>query len=189
MSIDAIYAGIQCESNRWIEMACAEAVLSVRQGGGPFAAVIVQVDDSTGDVIRHWCRRNQVTKDIDPTAHAEVNAIRAAAQELGVFHLGRIQGDNPNLRLSQPSNTSRCDIYCSCEPCPMCYAAIRWAQIDNVIFAATRFEAASANFSDQAIYEELSTPYQDRSVRIRQAKATNALEAFNLWRQVDKIEY
>ncbi|MCA9134608.1 MAG: nucleoside deaminase, partial [Planctomycetales bacterium] len=147
---DNTYRGIEVGENRWIKLACDEALASVEEGGGPFGAVIVQIDDATNHVIRFWRCRNQVTLQTDPTAHAEVTAVRTAAQALGVFDLSEIRSDDPQLKLSQPGPTSHCDIYSSCEPCPMCYAAIRWARINTIVFAATRYDAAEpgVDFSD-----------------------------------------
>lgn len=189
-----LYQGIEVGENRWIQMACEEARLSTQDGGGPFGAVVVQIDDESKQVIRHWRCRNRVAKNIDPTAHAEVSAIRAVAQALGVFDLGTIHRDTAGLKLSQPSDYSHCEIYSSCEPCPMCYAAIRWARIDTVVFAATRFDAAEpgVDFSDLALYRELATPYKDRhdgGLRVFQSTTANSLDAFNLWKNSDKTAY
>ena len=191
---DNKYQGIEVGQNRWIRMACAEALDSVKNGGGPFGAVVVQIDNETNRVLRFWRCRNQVTRNIDPTAHAEVSALRTAAAELGVFQLGEIHRDDPQLKLAQSCETSRCEIYSSCEPCPMCYAAIRWARIDTLVFAATRYDAAEpgVNFSDLQLYRELETPYQDRNadgLRVFQATAENSLDAFNLWKNSDKVDY
>lgn len=188
------YRGIEVGENQWIRMACDEAHQSVKDGSGPFGAVVVQIDDASNRVIRFWRSRNQVTKNNDPTAHAEVNAIRTVAGELGVFNLGNIQHDDPQLKLAQPGETSHCEIYSSCEPCPMCYAAIRWARIDTIVFSATRFDAAEpgVDFSDLDLYQELATPYKDRGsngLRIYQATTTNSLDAFNLWKNTDKVAY
>lgn len=188
------YQGIEVSGNRWIEMACDEAHQSVKEGGGPFGAVVVQIDDSTNKVIRYWRCRNQVTKNVDPTAHAEVNAVRTVANALGVFDLGNIRRDDPRLKLAQSCETSHCEIYSSCEPCPMCYAAIRWARIDTIVFSATRFDAAEpgVDFSDLDLYQELATPYRDRAskgLRVYQATTVNSLDAFNLWKNTDKVAY
>ncbi|QDT92955.1 nucleoside deaminase [Gimesia algae] len=188
------YKGIEVESNRWIRMACDEAHQSVKAGDGPFGAVIVQVDDETNHVIRYWRCRNQVTRHVDPTAHAEVTAVRNVARELGVFNLGQIRRDDTRLKLPQPGLTSHCEIYSSCEPCPMCYAAIRWARIDTIVFSATRFDAAEpgVDFSDLDLYQELATPYRERErngFRVFQATTDNSLDAFNLWKNTDKVAY
>ncbi len=191
---DSKYRGIEVGENRWMQMACAEAHESVQQGGGPFGAVIVQIDDETNEVIRYWRCRNAVTKSVDPTAHAEVTAIRTASSDLGVFDLGEIRRDNPALKLPQTGATSHCEIYSSCEPCPMCYAAVRWARIDTIVFAATRYDAAEpgVDFSDLDLYRELATPYADRhdgNLRVFQATTSNSLDAFNLWKNTDKVAY
>ena len=191
---DNQYRGIEVGGNRWIKMACDEAHQSVKEGGGPFGAVVVQIDDASNKVIRFWRCRNQVTKNIDPTAHAEVSAVRTVANELGVFDLGNIRHDDPRLKLTQPGETSHCEIYSSCEPCPMCYAAIRWARIDTIVFSATRYDAAEpgVDFSDLELYQELATPYQDRGsngLRVYQATTKNSLDAFNLWKNTDKVAY
>ena len=91
--------------------------------------------------------------------------------------------------LMQPNNLSHCELYSSCEPCPMCYAAIRWAQIPAVTFAATRFAAAAAGFSDQAIHEELALPYDSRPLKIRRAEFPEAQEAFTLWQSSPNTRY
>ena len=188
------YNGIEVGSNRWIRMACDEAHQSVIEGGGPFGAVIVQIDDESNRVIRFWRCRNQVTKEVDPTAHAEVTAVRTVARDLGVFNLGQIHRDDVRLKLSQPGETSHCEIYSSCEPCPMCYAAIRWSRIDTIVFSATRFDAAEpgVDFSDLDLYMELETPYAERDrngFRVFQATTGNSLDAFNLWKNTDKVAY
>lgn len=191
---DDTYRGIKVEENRWIRMACEEAYLSVKDGGGPFGAVVVQIDNESDHVIRYWRCRNLVTKNMDPTAHAEVTAVRMVAKELGVFNLGEIHRDDPQLKLQQPGDVSRCEIYSSCEPCPMCYAAIRWARINTITFSATRFDAAEpgVEFSDLELYRELATRYEDRhdnGLRIFQATTPNSLDAFNLWKNTDKVAY
>ncbi len=191
---DDIYRGIEVGENRWIRMACDEAYQSVQDGGGPFGAVIVQVDNDSSQVIRYWRCRNLVTINLDPTAHAEVSAVRTVARELGVFNLGEISKDNPQLKLAQPGATSHCEIYSSCEPCPMCYSAIRWARINTVVFAATRFDAAEpgVDFSDLELFREFETPYRERQhtgLQVYKATTSNSLDAFNLWKNSDKIAY
>lgn len=189
-----IYRGIQVGSNKWMKMACDVARISVENGGGPFGAVILQIDDKTGKVIRYWKNNNHVAEWIDPTAHAEVTTIRAACKNLGVFNLGKIEKSNPNLKLSQTGKTSHCVIYSSAEPCPMCYAAIRWARIDTLVFAATRFDAATqgCGFSDEPIYVELATPMVDRKelgMNVYQSTSPNSLDAFNGYKRLDSIKY
>jgi len=111
------------------------SITSVKNGGGPFGAVIVK----DGKIIA--TNSNSVTIDNDPTAHAEVNAIRAAAKKLRTFDL------------------SDCEIYSSCEPCPMCLGAIYWAKIDKLFFANTKADAKDIGFDDSFIYQEIEKPY------------------------------
>ncbi|MFN2369923.1 MAG: nucleoside deaminase [Candidatus Krumholzibacteriia bacterium] len=119
--------------DRFMDEAVAEARRGIRAGeGGPFGAVVVK----DGRVVAHG--HNQVIAHGDPTAHAEVQAIRAACRELGTFDL------------------TGCEIYATCEPCPMCFAAIHWARLDRVRFGATRADAAAIGFDDDAIYRVLA---------------------------------
>ena len=139
---------------------------SVAQGGGPFGAVIVK----DGEIIAG--SSNSVTIDNDPTAHAEVNTIRKACQELGTFDL------------------SGCTIYTSCEPCPMCLGAIYWARIGKIFYGNTRKDARDIDFADDFIYEELDLPMEKRTVPILPLLRDEALHTFRLWTEkTDKIEY
>ena len=140
---------------------------NVKSGkGGPFGAVIVK----DGQIIAR--DTNLVTSSNDPTAHAEVVAIRNACKELGTFQL-----DN-------------CDIYTSCEPCPMCLGAIYWSRPARLFFANTKKDAAEIQFDDNFIYEEIEIPYQNRSLLTQQILRDEALEAFRLWRTSNiKMEY
>lgn len=184
-----IYNGIEIRGDKWIELACEEAVNSVKHGGGPFGALILQIDSNSGRIIRYWVNHNQVTAANDPTAHAEVMAIRSACKSLGVFNLGEIKKEEAVL--PQPGNESYCIIYSSGEPCPMCYSAICWAGLKCLYFAATRFDAAmeGVNFSDEKIYNELALPYKERNIAVYKCKTDKSLDAFNLWKITDKIEY
>jgi tRNA(Arg) A34 adenosine deaminase TadA len=114
---------------QWLRAVVDRATRNVVNGGGPFGAVVVR----DGEAIAYGV--NQVTQNLDPTAHAEVVAIRAACQALGTFSL------------------AGCVVYSSCEPCPMCLAAALWARVDRVVFAATRDDAAASGFDDRAFYE------------------------------------
>jgi guanine deaminase len=134
--------------------------------GGPFGAVIVQ----NGIIIARG--RNQVTSSHDPTAHAEVVAIRAAAQLLQTFDL------------------SGCEIYTSCEPCPMCLGAIYWARLERVYYGCTQADAAAIGFDDQFIYEELALEKSQRKLPMLELNREGALPAFEAWsRSSGKIEY
>lgn len=134
--------------------------------GGPFGAVVVR----DGQVVAEgW---NQVTSTNDPTAHAEVVAIRRACTALGRFDLrGAV-------------------LYTSCEPCPMCLAAAYWARVDAVVFGNTREEAAAIGFDDQWLYDEVPKPIEARSLPMRRLLGAEALEAFAAWAEKpDKIAY
>src|SRR5579864_7036921 len=134
--------------------------------GGPFGAIIAR----GGEVIASgW---NQVTSANDPTAHAEIVAIREACRTTGSFSL------------------EGCDIYTSCEPCPMCLGAIYWARLDRVYFAATANDAAEAGFDDSFIYEELKRPYGARGIPFEPMMREAGLEPFREWaRKSDRIRY
>lgn len=139
---------------------------SVRNGGGPFGAVLVK----DGVIIAGSA--NRVTVDIDPTAHAEVNTIRLACRKLGTFDL------------------SGCVIYTSCEPCPMCLGAIYWARIDRIYYGNNRNDAAEIDFADNFIYEELDKPLSERTVPIIPMLRDEALQTFRMWSEKDdKVEY
>lgn len=139
---------------------------SVRQGGGPFGAVIAR----DGVIIAEAA--NRVTIDCDPTAHAEVSAIRKAAGQLGTYDL------------------SGCEIFTSCEPCPMCLGAIYWAHLDRIYYANDREDAASAGFDDDFIYRELELRPADRHKPSEILLSEEAKAAFDLWiRKEDKAEY
>lgn len=130
---------------------------NVHSGGGPFGAVIV----SNGKVIAEGV--NQVTSANDPTAHAEIVAIRAACARLGAFEL---QG---------------CEIYASCEPCPMCLGAIYWARLARIYFAGDAADASKAGFDDSLIYREIARPNTDRAIPMIQMMREEALAAFRAW--------
>lgn len=188
------YAGVEVQGNKWMIRACDEARISAQKGGGPFATVIVQIDDESNHAIRYWISHNAVVKWVDPTAHGETTAIRQACQELGVLDLGLIKRDDPNLKLKQKGATSHCELYTSAEPCPMCYAATRWARIDKIYFAATVYDAAAqgVNFSDEPIYAEIGLNYADRvkmGVHCYQCTTDNSLDAFNHYKRLAGMKY
>ncbi|HSM40733.1 MAG TPA: nucleoside deaminase [Afifellaceae bacterium] len=134
--------------------------------GGPFGAVITR----NGEVISEgW---NQVTSSNDPTAHAEVMAIRKACEKLGTFSL------------------EGCEIYSSCEPCPMCLSAIYWARLDRLYFANSRDDAKAIGFDDAHIYEEVGKPVHERGIPTVHMHLPEAAAVFAEWHdKVDKIEY
>ncbi len=134
--------------------------------GGPFGAVVVR----RGKIIaRGW---NQVTSANDPTAHAEVSAIREACRKLETFQL------------------DDCELYTSCEPCPMCLAAIYWARLKHVYYANTRQDAAQIDFDDSLIYREVAKPVSRRLIPLKQLLRPEALKVFAEWQaKADKIRY
>lgn len=137
--------------------ACRLSEESVKKGGGPFGAVIAR----HGVVVAE--ASNSVTLDNDPTAHAEVNAIRTACQRLRTFKL------------------DDCAIFCSCEPCPMCLGAIYWAGISKIYYSNNRKDAAAIGFSDDFIYEEIMRDRQDRRKPIVELLPEEGKRAFELW--------
>ncbi len=184
-----IYEGIEREGDKWMNLVCDRAHQSVTDKGGPFGALILQIDKETNQIIRYWENHNQVTLINDPTAHAEVMCIRSVCKSLGVYNLGEIRKDYS--KLGQPGEISYCIIYSSAEPCPMCYSAICWANIPVLLFAATRYDAAveGVDFSDKEIYDELERAYPDRKTKVYQCTTDNSLDAFNLWKNSEKKEY
>jgi guanine deaminase len=134
--------------------------------GGPFGAVVVK----DGNIIAEGA--NQVTSIHDPTAHAEILAIRAACAKLDVFEL------------------HGCEIYTSCEPCPMCLGAIYWARLSRIYFANAAADAASAGFDDSLIYREIPLPLAQRAIPMIQIMREQALAAFHAWQEKpNKIVY
>ncbi len=184
-----VYEGIEVGSNKWMKLACDEAVKSVKCGGGPFAGIMVQIDDDTNEVIRYWIQHNHVPQEKDPTAHAELTVVRDACRSLGTVNLGRITREES--RLPQRGATSHCEIYSAAEPCPMCYSAIYWARIPVIYFAATRYDAAQqgVDFSDEPLYDDICKPYRNRRIKVYQSTTANSLDAFNLWKRSEKTQY
>ncbi len=145
-------------------MALAEA--SVQNGGGPFGAVVVRA----GRVVGRGS--NRVTADNDPTAHAEVMAIRDACRTLGSYSL------------------EGCELYVNCEPCPMCLAAAYWARLERIYHAATRQDAAAAGFDDALIYQEVCLPPAQRRMPLEQLLPEEAGTAFAAWGdKADRVDY
>ena len=134
--------------------------------GGPFGAIIVK----DGEIIAEGC--NQVTSSNDPTAHAEVTAIRLACKKLNSFQL------------------DDCILYTSCEPCPMCLGAIYWARPKKVYFAASKVDAADAGFDDAFIYKELDLDYEKRKIPFVQDRVAESVQLFTDWKKKEgKIDY
>ena len=140
--------------------AIAMSIENVAYGrGGPFAALVVKGDEIVGSGV------NQVTTSNDPTAHAEIVAIREACRKLNTFQL------------------KGCDIYTTCEPCPMCLGAIYWARPARVFFANTREDAKRIGFDDEFIYEQIAKPIEKRSIAMIPMMREEALAAFRIWEE------
>lgn len=154
------------EQNKYMHEAIKISIDNVKNNGGPFGAVIVK----DGEIIARGV--NRVTDYNDPTAHAEVNAIREASKKLNRFDL------------------SDCEIYTSCEPCPMCLGAIYWARLNKVYFANNKTDAKNIGFDDSFIYDEIEKPFEKRNIPTFQIMRDEALQAFKDWdSKEDKIEY
>ena len=142
------------------------SIKNIENGGGPFGAVIV----CNGEIIARGV--NRVTLNNDPTAHAEVNAIREACDKLKTFDL------------------SNCQIYSSCEPCPMCLGAIYWARLNKLVFANTKSDAKAIGFDDSFIYDEIEKSIENRLIPTTTMLRDEAIMAFKIWSQkTDKIDY
>jgi guanine deaminase len=144
-------------NSAFLKQAIEMAVENVRRGGGPFAALVVR----NGTVIAAGA--NQVTRTHDPTAHAEIVAIREACRALGDFQL------------------TACDVYTSCEPCPMCLGALFWARPARIFFAATKHDAAAAGFDDSFIYEQIGRLPSERRIPMLQVPDEDATRPFREW--------
>ena len=154
-------------NEKFMREAIRLSIQMMRRGhGGPFGAVVVR----DGRIVGRGC--NEVTSANDPTAHAEIVAIRAACRRLKTFQL------------------DDCDLYTSCEPCPMCLSAIYWARLAHVFYANTRKDAARINFDDDFIYREVALPIRRRKLVMKQLLREESLAAFAEWQQKpDKIPY
>ncbi|WP_275403736.1 nucleoside deaminase [Nocardioides jishulii] len=146
------------DDSSWLQRAIELATDSVSDGGGPFGAVIVR------DGVEIAAGQNRVTSNFDPTAHAEVQAIRTACTALGEFSL------------------AGCTVYASCEPCPMCLAACLWARVDRIVYAADRDDAARGGFDDRRFYELFTRPRAEWEVAVKSLRLPEAEMPFHAWR-------
>jgi guanine deaminase len=154
------------EKNLFMMKAIELSIESAKSRGGPFGCVIVKDNKIISE------GSNQVTMKNDPTAHGEIVAIRSACQKLNTFNL------------------SGCDLYSSCEPCPMCLSAIYWSRIENIFYANTRIDAKKIDFDDSFIYSEINKDLENRKIKMHQMHRDEALEAFKIWEnKEDKIKY
>src|ERR1035437_3294416 len=151
---------------KFMRKAIALSIENIKNGGGPFGAVIVR----DGKIVSTGV--NRVTANTDPTAHAEVNAIRKASKKLGTFDL------------------VGCDIYTSCEPCPMCLGAVYWAHLDKIYYGNTKTDAKNIGFDDSFIYDEIALKPENRKVKTTQLLSEEAIVAFETWaKSEDKVVY
>jgi tRNA(Arg) A34 adenosine deaminase TadA len=152
--------------NEFMKRAIELSVESVNRGGGPFGSIIVKDNNIVAE------GSNKVTLTNDPTAHGEIVAIREACKKLNNFSL------------------NDCELYSTCEPCPMCLSAIYWARIDKIYYANTRKDAQKIDFDDSLIYSELQKNINKRKIPMIQMMRNEALVAFELWdKKTDKVEY
>tara|TARA_Y100000817_G_C16676934_1_gene464102 strand:+ start:53 stop:523 length:471 start_codon:yes stop_codon:yes gene_type:complete len=153
-------------NSKFILRAIELSIKSIKNQGGPFGSVVVK----EGKIIAEGF--NKVTSNNDPTAHGEIVAIREACKKLNTFNL------------------KGCDLYSSCEPCPMCLSAIYWSHIDRIFYANTREDAKDIDFDDSLIYAEISKDKNNRKIKMIQLHREEALEAFKIWKNKDdKIKY
>ena len=154
------------DKKKFMSKAIELSINSANTMGGPFGSVIVKDDKIIAE------GSNKVTCSNDPTAHGEIVAIREACKNLNTFDL------------------SGCEIYTSCEPCPMCLSAIYWSRLDKIYYANTREDAKNIDFDDSFIYTEIPKKIDDRKIKMTQLLRDEALKAFEIWdKKVDKIKY
>ena len=154
------------QKNIFMMRAIELSIESAKSKGGPFGSVVVKNNKIIAE------GSNKVTMNNDPTAHGEIVAIRDACQKLNTFDL------------------SGCDLYSSCEPCPMCLSAIYWSRIEKIFYANTRIDAKAIDFDDSFIYSEINKNLEDRKIKMHQMHREEALKAFKIWKnKEDKIKY
>ena len=152
--------------NKFMERAIELSIQSVNNGGGPFSSIIVRGEKIIAE------GSNKVVLSNDPTAHGEIVAIREACKKLNNFNL------------------SGCELYSTCEPCPMCLSAIYWSRINKIYYANTREDARKIDFDDSSIYSELQKNINERKIPMAQIMRNEALKAFELWdKKTDKVKY
>ena len=152
--------------NEFMKRAIELSIKSVNNGGGPFGCVIVKDEKIISE------GSNKVTSSNDPTAHGEIVAIREACKSINNFSL------------------NGCELYSTCEPCPMCLAAIYWARVDKIYYANTRKDAQKIGFDDSLIYSEFQKNIDKRKIPMIQMLRNEALKAFDLWdKKIDKVKY
>ena len=154
--------------NEYMKRAIELSIESVNKGTGPFGAVIVK----DGKIIAEGSNKVTLSKNPDSTAHGEMCVIRDACKKLNTFNL------------------SGCELYSSCEPCPMCLSACYWSRIDKIYYANTREDAKKIDFDDSIIYSEITKNINERKISMEQIMREEALKAFELWnKKTDKVKY
>jgi tRNA(Arg) A34 adenosine deaminase TadA len=154
------------DKNKFMLRAIELSIKSAETIGGPFGCIIVKDNKIISE------GSNKVTSTNDPTAHAEIVAIRDASNKLNTFNL------------------AGCELYTTCEPCPMCLSAIYWSHIDKIFYANTRDDAKNIGFDDSFIYSEIMKKIDERKIQMKQMLRDEALKAFKIWNEkVDKIKY
>jgi len=154
------------DAERWLAEAIGLAERNVAVGGGPFGALVVRDGRTVSTGV------NRVTPDLDPTAHAEVTALRAACTQLGTFSL------------------AGCTLVTSCEPCPMCLAASLWSRVERIVYAADRDDAARAGFDDREFYELFEAPRAQWSLPVERIAGADRTRPFDSWlAKPDRVEY
>ncbi len=154
------------KNNNFMRRAIELSIQNIKDNGGPFGCVIVKKNKIIAEGI------NRVTFNNDPTAHAEIVAIRNACEKLNTFNL------------------EECELYTSCEPCPMCLSAIYWSHINKIYYGNSRLDAAKIGFDDDFIYNELNKKLSSRKIQMKQINQNEAKKAFLDWEEkVDKVEY
>ena len=155
-------------NNEFMKRAIELSIESVNKGTGPFGAVIVK----DGKIIAEGSNKVTLSKNPDSTAHGEMCVIRDACKKLNTFNL------------------SGCELYSSCEPCPMCLSACYWSRIDKIYYANTRDDAKKIDFDDSLIYSEITKNINERKISMEQIMREEALKAFELWdKKTDKVKY
>ena len=154
------------KNNNFMRRAIELSIQNIKDNGGPFGCVIVKKNKIIAEGI------NRVTCNNDPTAHAEIVAIRNACEKLNTFNL------------------EECELYTSCEPCPMCLSAIYWSHINKIYYGNSRLDAAKIGFDDDFIYNEFNKKLSSRKIQMKQINQSEAKKAFFDWEEkIDKIEY
>ena len=154
------------KNNNFMNRAIELSIQNIKNNGGPFGSVIVKKNKIVAEGV------NRVTFNNDPTAHAEIIAIRNACEKLNTFNL------------------KGCEMYTSCEPCPMCLSAIYWSHIDKIYYGNSRLDASKIGFDDNFIYNELVKDLSKRKIPMKQINKDKAIKAFLDWeKKIDKIEY